>query len=80
LTGTSGVKFGDLTLCGFTTPPVNGMSVRDFLGVASTLLGGGSNGYSISDIGPLTTLVGTSFDSGVATSFAQQHLVNGACP
>jgi hypothetical protein len=77
--GTSGLRFGDLTLCGLTTP-VNGMSVRDFLAVANTLLGGGSNGYDISDIGPLTVLVDTSFNGGAATSFAQAHLINGNCP
>jgi hypothetical protein len=44
------------------------------------LLGGGANGYSITDIAPITLSLSLAFNSGVATSFAQAHLVNGPCP
>lgn len=53
--GTSGTSFGDLTLCNFTTLPLlNGLTVRQFLDVVNTLLGGGSSIYSIADLSPVT--------------------------
>lgn len=43
------------------------------------LLGGGSNGYSIAELVPLTVKLNRSFAGGVST-FAQDRLVNGSCP
>ena len=73
-------RFGDLTLCGFTSQPaLNGTTVRQFLAMASTLLGGGSATYSIADIDPITISLNNAFGGGTASSFAQAHLAVGAC-
>jgi hypothetical protein len=80
--GSSGLAFGDLTLCNFDAlPDLNSLTVREFLDVANTLLGGGStNGFTIADLAPVTTQLNRSFGAGLVTSFAQDHLVNGDCP
>ncbi len=76
LSGASGIRFGDLVLQNFSTQPAfNGLTVRQFLGDANTLLGGGS---SIVTIAGLDTTVGElngSFFNGTPGAFAQQHLV-----
>jgi len=76
LPGASGIRFGDLVLENFSTLTVlNGLTVRQFLGDANTLLGGGS---SIVTIAGLDTTVGElngSFFNGTPSAFAQQHLV-----
>jgi hypothetical protein len=71
--------FGDLALCNVGTLPLNGTTVRQFLGIIDTLLGGGSNGYRIADLDPVTQQLNTSFEGGVPQPFAQDHLVTGAC-
>jgi hypothetical protein len=54
LVGTSGLRFGDLVLCNFTALPVlNKMTVRQFLAVVNTLLGGGSGPVTIADSDPI---------------------------
>ncbi len=79
--GTSGLRFGDLTLCNFPSQPaLEGLSVRQYLGVVSTLLGGGTGPYPIADLNPLTSSLNSSFTAGFVTAFARDHLVNGACP
>ncbi len=79
--GSAPVRFGDLTICGLTTTPgYNGSSVRQYLAAANTALGGGAAAYSYVDLDALTANLNVSFDGGSATSFAQDHLVNGACP
>jgi hypothetical protein len=82
LPGTSKLKFGDLTLCGFSGAVVglNGTTVRALLGTTSTLLGGGSTSFAIADVYPVTVSVNAGFQAGTASSFAQSHLFNGACP
>jgi len=78
--GNANVKFGDLTLCGFTTlPALNGTSVRQFLATANTALGGGSAGFTISDLDDVAHQLDGAFVGGTPTSFAQAHLVNGTC-
>jgi hypothetical protein len=79
--GTSQIRFGSLTLCNFSTQPaLNGLTVRQLLGVANTLLGGGSAAYTIDDVAPIvTSLNGAFFETAVST-FAQDHLINGTCP
>jgi hypothetical protein len=43
LGGTSGLAFGDLRMCNFTTlSALNGMTVRQYLALVNTLLGGGT--------------------------------------
>jgi hypothetical protein len=80
LTGTSSVAFGNLTLCGFTTlSALNGVTVRTFAGEVNTLLGGGTASYSVTDLEPITAELSASFGAGSVSSFAQDHIVNGAC-
>ena len=79
--GTSPTAFGDLTLCGFASlPAVNDLTVRGFLAIVNTLLGGGSAPITIGDAAPLTAEINATFVGGVPSPFAQDHLVNGACP
>jgi hypothetical protein len=79
--GNAGLPFGDLTLCGVTTlPTLNGLTVRDFLALENTLLGGGSNGYTIADLALIIVPLNASFAAGTADTFAQTHLFPGACP
>jgi hypothetical protein len=81
ISGTSGLVFGNLRLCGLTaTPAYNNLTVRQFLAAMNTALGGGSIAYPYDTMGPLTDEVSLAFQGGVPSSFAQAHLVNGACP
>jgi len=82
LKGNASVKFGDLTLCGFTTTlsALNGTSVRQFLSTANTALSGGATPYGLIDLDNVATQLNLSFLAGAVGSFAQAHLVNGACP
>ncbi len=81
VSGTSGLLFGDLRLCGLTTTPAyNGMTVRQFLGEMNVALGAGPAAYSFFDMAFLTSDVTTAFEGGSVSLFAQQHLFNGACP
>lgn len=77
----SSVAFGDLKLCALTdTPALNGISVRDFLGDANTLLGGGTTTYGLDLIPALTTNLAAAFTGGSVSTFAQQHVFSGSCP
>ena len=80
--GASGAPLGDLTLCGFATPfpDLNEMTVRQFLAIASTLLGGGSAGFTIDELERIANQLNVSFGGGIVTTFARDHLVIGACP
>ena len=78
--GTSGIAFGGLTLCGLSTMSLNGTTVSGFLALANTLLGGGSNGYSITELTPIAAELNNAFTTGAPSTWAQDHLVNGACP
>ena len=80
LSGTSGLHVGDLTLCGLTATGLNGSSVRSFIDVANTALGGGVTPYSITDINQIAADVNAAFNNGEPSLFAQAHLFNGACP
>ena len=81
LVGTSDLRFGNLTLCGYSTlPALNGTRIRDLLAMANTLLGGGSAFYTINDIADTVITVSGSFVGGTASAYAQSHLVNGPCP
>lgn len=86
LGGTSGLDFGDLTLCNFTAlTALNGMTVRQLLALENALLGGGSGTYTIDQLytGEPNALVPldvpNAFDGGTVQPFAQAHLVSGAC-
>jgi hypothetical protein len=82
--GTSGIAFGGLSLCGFATPldSLNNLTVNQYYGIVSTLLGGGAaSGYPlIAELSPVTDDLNASFSSGSPSAFAQTHIVNGACP
>jgi hypothetical protein len=81
LTGALSDKFGDLTLCSFTSPltGLNGTSVRQFLATANTALGGGSTAFTIGDLNVVGANLDASFSGGTVSTWAQQHLRNGAC-
>jgi len=72
--GTSGLRFGDLYLSNMPLDGLNGMSVRDFLAMLQTALGGGTSPYSIDQLDPEAAALNGAFDHGIATSYAQAHL------
>jgi T5SS/PEP-CTERM-associated repeat protein len=76
--GTSSVLFGDLVLHDLAAPlsVFNGMSVREFLAEANSILGGGALPPSIDydNFAPLTDTLTLAFAGGVPTLFAQDHL------
>jgi hypothetical protein len=55
-------------------------SATIFLSIVNTLLGGGSNSFTINDLDPITADLNASFVDGAPSTFAQEHLFNGACP
>ncbi len=74
------VTFGTLRLCAMSDASLNNKTVNEVMGIANTLLGGGSNGYGIVAIADLVGDLNISFIDGVPSTFAQEHLVNGPCP
>jgi hypothetical protein len=76
LPGASTVHFGELILKGFagTLAGLNGMSVKNFLALNETALGGGATFISIADLDPVLAQVNASFTTGFVTNFAQAHL------
>jgi hypothetical protein len=81
LVGTSGIRFGALTLCDITALPLlSGTTVRQTLALSNTLLGGGSAIYTIAQIDPLVRELNAAFGAGSVSQWAQDHLVSGACP
>ena len=77
LPGTSGLRFGDLILANLTgaQAPLNGLTVRQFLGDTNILLSGGISVITIADLGTLAGEVNGSFFDGTPDEFAQDHLV-----
>ena len=80
LTNDSGTLFGDLTLCNTGVTGLDGKTIRQLLSIAEDLLGGASSPFRISDIDSIVAQVTGGFEDGTVSSFAQQHIVNGACP
>ena len=79
VSGGLAIPLGDLALCNVGTLPVNGMTVRQFLGVANTLLGGGSSfPFTVPEVDPVVAELNGAFPNGVPGPFAS-HLVTGAC-
>ena len=67
LPGALGIPFGDLQLQNFLHSQfnLNGLTVRQFLGQANKLLGGGSSlFYSIAELAPITAELNASFGGG----------------
>jgi hypothetical protein len=75
-----GAAFGDLTVCGVSGLPA--VTVNAFLQIVNAVLGGGSSGLSRSllDVAVVTQAITNSFVAGSPATFAQDHLVSGACP
>ena len=72
---------GDLRICGFGPLPVlNGMTVRQFFGAASILIGGGSASFNESQGAVVASFINFAFFDGAPSTFAQDNLVNGTCP
>ncbi len=72
---------GDRVLCNVTAfPSLDGFTVREYLGVVGTLLGGGSHTYDIAQLGAVTEELNRAYQGGVASAWAQEHLARGACP
>ncbi len=69
-----GITFGDLVLHDLTTASLNGLTVRQFLSLVNTALGGGSLPYSYDDLDLLTAFLDGSFDQSAVAQFAQDHL------
>ena len=81
LVGTSGLRFGDLLLCGLTgsLAGLNGQSVRAFSSIVNTALGGGSTPYTIAEISQTTFDINNAFNGAAVSPFGQQHLRDGSC-
>lgn len=78
--GTAAIKYGDITLCNLTaTPGLNGTTIRALQPIVNASLGGDPTPYSIADLSALLMQVNGAFEGGFATTWAQDHLVNGAC-
>ena len=77
LPGTSGLRFGDLIIANLNgaQAPLNGLTVRQFLGDMNILLSGGTSVITIADLGSLVGEVNGSFFEGTPEQFAQDHLV-----
>jgi hypothetical protein len=80
LTGNAGLRFGDLRLCNVVPAGLSGVTVRQALDAANTALGAGPTPYAISDLNTLVDELNFAFESGSVEVWAEQHLVNGACP
>ena len=77
LTGTTGLRFGDLVMTNFTPffSPFNGITVRQFLADMNILLSGGSTIFTIPDLGTTIGDLNASFSVGNPSTFAQNHLI-----
>jgi hypothetical protein len=81
LASNSGLKVGDLTICGLTTDAgLNGTTVRNFLTAANAVLGAASTAFTASDLDGIATNLNGSFASGTLSTWAQDHLQPGSCP
>lgn len=84
LMGSSGIPFGDLVLDNFLVETsyadLNGLTVRQLLADDNIALGGGPSLKPIAIMDSITADVNISFDGGVVTPFAQDHLVAPGMP
>jgi len=75
LSGNVPLFFGDLVLHDMSTLPLlNGTTVRGFLAIVNSALGGGSALYPIEDLDLVAGELNGTFYGGAAASFAQDHL------
>lgn len=79
LLGTSGIPFGNLILANQTGEfaNLNGLTIRQVLGIANTCLGGGACAFSnsLGDFADFTDALTLSFATGVPSAFAQADLL-----
>jgi hypothetical protein len=81
VTGTASVKLGDLLLCNVTPATLNGVTVRQFLATANSVIGASSTTYTAVELDTLANRIDASFAGGAASTFAQSSLVNATmCP
>ena len=82
LKANSGLKFGDLTICGLTSDTdLNSKTVRQFFALANTGLGGQATTDSINpDLESIAANLNAAFLDGAPSTWAQEHLFNSACP
>jgi hypothetical protein len=73
--GNTGIAFGDLILANVGLTDLNGLTVRQFLSLLNTALGGGTTIDSIADLDPLAVQLSVSFYAGTPSTFAQNNLV-----
>ena len=71
-------KIGDLKLCN-TGTSLDGMTISQILGIANSVLGGGSlpSGFTLSDMNDLITDLNESFDNCNPDAWAQEHICRG---
>ena len=81
LTGTAGIPFGDLVLTDLAfAEEFNGLTIRQFLAVANSILGGGVNPTTDDELAALLEDVNGAFGGGTPTLWAQNHLVSDSQP
>ena len=74
--GALGVFFGDILIHSYAPlPQVNGLSVRQFLAQANTLLGGGTVGYTPAQANALAVQLNAAFGGGGLSPFANANLM-----
>jgi hypothetical protein len=78
LGGSVTTDFGSLMVCGF--PGLPDMTVASVLAIAENTLGGANTGYLPTTVLTMTQELSAAFLDGTPSTFAQDHLVNGACP
>jgi len=81
-TGTSKTAFGDLTLCNFSNlPAANGLTVREFLGVANSVLSAFyTPPFTAANTDPIVAGLNDSFRYEELSAYGLAHLANGPCP
>jgi hypothetical protein len=78
LPNASGQRFGDLRLCNLPQTSLNGLTMREFMTVLNTALGGGSTGgLTYDELYAVAENASGAFIGGLAYPFAQQHIVSG---
>jgi hypothetical protein len=81
LTGTAGIPFGDLVLTDLAlAEEFNGLTIRQFLAVANSILGGRANPTTHYELAALLDDVNGAFGGGAPTLWAQNHLVSVSQP
>ena len=81
LGGGSVLRFPDLRLCGVSSAPLlNNLTVRETLAAANRVLGGVTTPDDYEQFATAVAQLTNSFESGMPSPFAQQHLRNGSCP